>query len=147
MPWYSTVVIPLLTNLSPHPISTLYTLYTLSKKIITWLWYQICKTPKTHVTLFINTIHISLIIALIRTNKSNVWDITAVPKDKALNTNIGYNIAKQRLLTYTLKHSQYHIQTVSYNRVFKPQMRNSTVRLQPQQRKFTIYSPRVLKNC
>jgi len=34
-----------------------------------------------------------------------------------------YNIANQRLLTYTIKHYQYHTQTTArYTRVFTPQI-------------------------
>jgi len=72
----------------------------------------ICNAPNAHVTLFIHTVHISLIIALIRTDKPNGWGITVVSRDKTLSIFTGYDLGKQWILRYTLKHSQIYIQTI-----------------------------------
>ena len=57
--------------------------------------------PNIHLTLFISTVHISFLIALIRTNKIEGWHIIAILKDKAKYTTLGYNLAKHSLITIT----------------------------------------------
>ena len=61
-----------------------------------------CNPYNAHVALCINTINRSLIITVIRTDKFNGWAATIVLKDKTLSRYIGYDIAKQWLLIYTL---------------------------------------------
>ena len=51
-----------------------------------------CNAPNAHVSLLINTVHILLIIPLLRTNKLDGWGATAILKDKALRKNTKYNI-------------------------------------------------------
>ena len=90
MQWYYTTMVTSMIKVSNNPrtlhynnnfnneafhpaISALHIPYSilriLSKKVITKLWYQICNFPHAHVIIFIHTIHISLIIVLIRTSK------------------------------------------------------------------------------